>query len=90
VRLHPSDQFAETVRGQTFSRDHELWVDGHEPDGREILLQIIGQGVDDIADMSVPLAEIDRVSVGRRTREPANPNAAARAANVLDDHRLAQ
>ena len=34
--------------------------------------------------MGVPLAEIDRVAIGRRAREPANPDAAARAANVLD------
>ena len=90
IQLHPGDQFAQIVRRQVFARDHELRIDRHQPDRLEILLQIVGQRIDDVADVGVPLAEVDGVAVRRRAREPADPDRAAGAADVLDDHRLAQ
>src|SRR5262249_17422483 len=56
----------------------------------EILLQIVIQGIDDAADMRVPLADVDGVAVGRRTRDAPDRDAAAGTANVLDDDRLTQ
>ena len=40
-----------------------------KPDRLEILLQIIVELVDDAADMGVPLADVDCISVGRRAGE---------------------
>jgi hypothetical protein len=40
--------------------------------------------------VSVPLADVDGVAVRGRAREAADCDAAARAADVLDNQRLAQ
>src|SRR3954467_15944311 len=53
------------------------------PIGSEVLLQIVGQRVNRaVADMRVPLTEIDRVAVGRRARDSPHADAAAGAADV--------
>jgi hypothetical protein len=40
--------------------------------------------------MSVPLADVDGVAIGRGPRDAADGDAAAGAADVLDDNRLAE
>ena len=42
--------------GRFFARHQELRIDGYEPDRLEIILQIIRQGIDDVADMGIFLA----------------------------------
>ena len=60
------------------------------PIGAKSVLQIVIEIVDDAADMGVPLADVDGVAVGRGAREPPDADAAAGAADILDDHRLAE
>ena len=59
-------------------------------DRLEILLQIVVELVDDAADMGVPLADVDGVAVRRGARDAPDRDAAAGAADVLDDDRLAE
>ena len=40
--------------------------------------------------MGVPLPDVDRVAVGRGAREAADADRAAGAADILDNHRLAE
>ena len=82
------DQVLQIVGREIFLGDHELRIDRHQADRLKILLQIVIQLVDNAADMGVPLADVDRVAVGRRTRDTPDRNAAAGAANILDDDRL--
>ncbi len=90
VGPHPGDQLIQPVGRQVLPGDHELRVDGDQPDGREILLQVVVQIIDDAADVGVPLADVDGVTVRHRARDPADRDAAARAADVLDHDRLAK
>ena len=60
----------------------------HKADRLEILLQIVVQLVDDAADVGVPLPDVDRVAIGRRARDAPDGDAAAGAADILDDDRL--
>ena len=90
IGLHPGDQLVERVRRQILLGDHELRIDRDQPDRLEILLQVVVQVVDDAADVGVPLADVDGVAVGRRARDAADRDAAAGAADVLDDDRLAE
>jgi hypothetical protein len=90
VCLHPGDKPLQIVRRQRLSGDHELRIDGDQPDRLEILLQIVVQGIDDAADVGIPLADVDRVAVGRRTRDAPDCDAASGAADVFDDDRLAE
>ena len=90
IGLQPGDQRFEVIRRQRLLADQELRIDGDQADRLEVRLQIVVQRIDDGADMGVPLADVDRVAVGRRAREPADADRAAGAADVLDDHRLAQ
>ena len=40
--------------------------------------------------MGVPLTDVDRITVGRRTRDAPDRDTASRAADVFDDDRLAK
>jgi hypothetical protein len=90
VRFHPGDQPVEVICREGLLADQQLRIDGYQPDRLEILLQIVGQPIDHAADVSVPLSDIDRVTVGRGARDAADGNAAARTADVFDDHRLTE
>ena len=90
MRLHPFDQRFEIVRRQIFGGDQQHRIDRNETDRREVGLQIVIEIVDDAADVGVPLADVDGVAVGRRPREAPYPDRAAGAADILDDHRLAE
>jgi len=68
--------------------DHELGIVGDQADRLEILFQIVVEFVDDAADMGVPLADVERVAVRRRTGDAPYPDAAACAADIFDYDRL--
>ena len=87
--IHATRPFRSSA-GRSFLRDHQLRIDRNQPDRLEILLQIVVELVDDAADMGIPLADVDGVAVGRRARDAPDRDAAARAADVLDDDRLAE
>jgi hypothetical protein len=57
----------------------------------EIVHHVVGQvhrrGIEHVG---LGVADADRVAVGRGLRDPADPDAAAGAAHVLDHHRLAE
>ena len=76
--------------GKFFLRDHELRIDRDQSERLEIFLQIVVHVVDDRADVGVPLADIDGVAVRLGARDAADRDAAAGAADVLDDDRLAE
>ena len=90
IGLHPGHQLLELVRRQILLGDHELRIDRDQPDRLEVLLQVVVQIVDDAADVGVPLADVDGVAVGRSARDAPDRDAAAGAADVLDDDRLAE
>ncbi len=90
MRLHPGDQRFQVVRRQRLLGDQKLRIVRNQPDRLEIGLQIVVEIVDDAADMGVPLADVDGVAVGRGAREPPDADRAAGAADILDDHRLAE
>jgi hypothetical protein len=74
----------------SFLGDQQHRIDRDQADRREIGAQVEIDIVDDGADMGVPLADVDGVTVGRGAREPADADRAAGAADILDDHRLAE
>ena len=90
ICLHPGDKPLQIIRRQRLLGDHELRIDGDQPDRLEILLQIVVQGIDDAADMGVPLTDVDRIAVGRRARDAPDRDTASRAADVFDDDWLAK
>ena len=90
VGLHPGDEIFQIVGRKIFLRDHQLRIDRDQPDRLEILLQVVVELVDDAADVRVPLADVDGVAVGRGARDAPDRDAAAGAADVLDDDRLAE
>ena len=90
ILLHPGDQRFEIVRRQRLLGDQKLRIVRDQPDRLEIGLQIVIEIVDDAADMGIPLADVDGVAVGRGAREPPDADRAAGAADILDDHRLAE
>ena len=90
TRFHPGNQLPQIVRRQGFPGDQKLRIDRDQSDRLEILLQIVVQIKDDAADMRVPLADVDGVAVGSRARDAADGDAAAGAADILDDERLTE
>jgi hypothetical protein len=90
TRFHPGDQLPQIVRRQGFPGDQKLRIDRDQSDRLEILLQIVVQIKDDAADMRVPLADVDGVAIGCRARDAADGDAAAGAADILDDERLTE
>ena len=90
IGLQPGDQRLEVVRRQRLLADQELRIDGNQADRLEVLLQVIGEGIDHAANMGVPLADVDGVAIGRGARDAADGDATAGAADVLDDDRLAE
>ena len=90
ILLHPGDQRFQIVGRQRLLGDQKLRIVRDQPDRLEVGLQIVVEIVDDAADMGVPLADVDGVAVGRGAREPPDADRAAGAADILDDHRLAE
>ena len=91
IGLQPGDQLLEVVRRQGLATNDQLRVGRDQHDRLEILLQVVvAADRSAVADMGVPLADVDGVAVGRRARDAADADAAAGAADVLDDHRLTE
>ena len=78
------------LAGRFFLATMKLRIDRDQPDRLEVLLQVVVDVVDDAADVGIPLADVDGVAVRRRARDAADRDAAAGAADVLDDDRLAE
>ncbi len=90
MRLHVSDERFEIVGGQRLVRHQQHRIDRNQSDRRKVTAQIVADIVDDAADMGVPLADVDRVAIWSGSRQTSNPDGAAGAADVFDDHRLAE
>ena len=90
IGFHPGDKVFQVVRRQRFLADHQLRIERYQADRIEILHEIVVQRIDDARDMRVPLADVDRVTVRLRAREPADRDTAASATDILDDDGLAE
>jgi hypothetical protein len=90
MRFHVSDQRFEIIGRQRFLRHQQHRIDRDQADWREVGPQIEADIVDDAADVRVPLADIDRVTVGRCAREPADADRTAGAADIFHNHWLAE
>ena len=80
-----------SLGGRSFLPTIELRAVGHERDRLEIVQHVVLQRVHrPVEDMRAGDADDQRVAVGRSARDPADADAAARAADVLDHERLAE
>ena len=76
---------------QVLLADDELRAVGYERDRLEIVQHVVLQRVHrPVEDMRAGDADAQRVAVGRSACDPADADAAARAADVLDHERLAE
>ena len=91
VGLEPVDQFLEVVRRQGFPHDSELRIGRDQRDRLEIVQHVVWQLVDRAVDhMRAPMADTDRVAVGRGARDASDADRARRSGCVLDDDGLAE
>ena len=76
------------------SKQIKSWVfdseGGYGDDRLEIGLQIVIEIIDDAADVGVPLADIDGVTVWVGTRQPPDADRAAGAADIFHNNRLTE
>ena len=81
----------EIVRRHRFLGDDQERLGRDQRNGLEILQQVELERIDRAArDVGPPLADADRVAVGRRARDTADTDGAARTGDVLDDDGLAE
>ena len=91
VGLEPRDQLAEVLRRHGSAGDDQERLSRDQRDRLEVLHQIVLERVDGaVRHVGAPLADAERVAVGRRARDTADSDGAAGAGDVLDDHGLAQ
>ncbi len=91
VGLQVGDEFLQVGRGRRLLGHDQERLRGDQRDRLEVLHQIELQIIDRAArDVGAPLADRKRVAVGRRTRDAADADRAARAGGVLDDDRLTE
>ena len=91
IGLQPGDQLLQIVGRKIAAADQPELGRGERRDRCQILKQIEGQRIERAgADMRGPLAEADGVAVRRRAGDPRRADRATRAADILDDHRLAE
>ena len=80
-----------SLAGKSLRADDPERADRQHRDRLEILEVVERQRIHrGGADMRAPLADDDGVAVGRRAEHPRDADGAAGAADVLDDHRLAE
>ena len=73
VRLQPGDQLLQVVRRHGFLRDDKLRVGGDHRHRLKVVQHVVLERIDRrIDDMCAPMADADRVAVGRRARDPAD------------------
>ena len=67
IFLHPRDQFGKRVRRQVILGDHELGIVRNKRDRIKIFFEVVVELVDDAADMGIPLADVEGVTIRRGT-----------------------
>jgi hypothetical protein len=91
VGLQPGDEPHEIVRRHGFLGHDQERLGRDQRNGFEVLQQVELEGIDRAArDVGPPLADAEGVAVGRRARDTADTDGAARAGDVLDDDGLAE
>ena len=89
IRLQPGDQLLQVVRRYGFLRDDKLRVGGDHRHRLKVVQHVVLERIDRrIDDMGPPMANADRVAVGRRARDPADADGAGGASRILDDDGL--
>ena len=91
VCLEPGDEAPQVIRRNGVLRDDQIRIGRDQRDRLEILQHIVRERIDRAVDhVGAPVADADRVAVGRGTRNPADPDVAVGAGHVLDDDALAE
>ena len=91
VGLEPLDQFLHVVRRQRLPADQHQRRRRQQRHGSEIVLHVELHRINRRrADKTRPVAEDHGVAVGLGAREAGHGDAAAGAADILDDQRLAE
>ena len=91
IVLEPGDQIAHVARRKILPRDDQLGRVCKERNRLEIVHHVVGERVGHRIDhVRAPLPDDERVAVGRRAGHTANPDVAAGARDILDDHGLAE
>jgi hypothetical protein len=91
IGAHPFDQLFQVVRRHVFFRDDELRIGRQQRDRIEVFQEIIGERIDRaVDDMRAPVADAERVAVGRRAHDTSNRDRARGAGRVLDHDGLSE
>jgi hypothetical protein len=92
VRLGIGDERTQIAGRQILARHQQLRGLGDERDRREVGRRVVQRPLVErlIVGMRADAAERERIAVGGGARHPGGPGHAAGAANVLDQHLLAQ
>ena len=91
VRLEPRDQLLQILCRQILSCDDPERGIGHPRHRFKVRQDVVCNRIDRAgSDVTRPVAEAQRVAIGRRTRASGNPDAAPCASHVLHDDRLAE
>ena len=89
VLLEPGDKLDQVFRWQGLLGDQPHRTVRHQRDRLEILHHVERQGIGGAVDhVRLPVAENNRAAVGRRARDPAGADGAARPGRVFDDDGL--
>jgi hypothetical protein len=91
IGLEPSDQLAGILGRQPGPADDDHRRKGEQGDRLEISQKVVWNWVERTgADMTGPIADAERVSVGRRSSSTADADRRSRSGHIFDDDRLAQ
>jgi hypothetical protein len=91
ICLEPGDQFVEVVRRKILARGDQDRAVGQQRHRFKIVEHVVLDRVDGArAHVAQPIADAQRIAVGRRACGAADPDAAAGARGVLDHHGLGE
>ena len=91
VGLQPGDQALHVVGRQVLAAHDQHRASDDQGDRREVGEQVVLQGVGGaVQHVVAPLADAQRVAVGRRARDLADADRAAGARHVVDQHGAAE
>ncbi len=89
VGLEPGDQFLGILRRERVPADDHQGRGAQEGDGLKLQHRIVGDRIHGAgADMARPVADAERIAVGRGLRGAADADAGAGTGDILDHHRL--
>ena len=89
VGLDPRDQLVQVLRGDRGIADDQLRIGSDQRHRLEVLEEIVRERIGRAVEhMGAPLADAQRIAVGRRAGDPADADAAVRPGDVLDDDGL--